>query len=677
LEDAHQEIEALRANVQSLEESSAAFAAEKNVLEERCLALTEENDLFRREIDRAREAHTIQIERQADDHERERAALQAQIRTLANREKDLREMLLDAHEQLLRRDDEIAVTLASSLLQLPTHVNAPAHPTAAPAAAVAPTAPKPAAAESHSASAPAPEQKPFGVNLAGNLTSEKGVGEAARGQLRSFAAVGVPIVVNNFLDDTSVNNVNGNAVFSNDNPYSVNLIHLNADTLPQFVESRPKGYFEGRYNIGFWAWETSNFPGHWHDRFRHLNEIWVGSNFVLDALSRVSPIPVIKTPLSVSAGPWGNRDARAKLGVGEKTCVFLFVFDYMSVIQRKNPMGLIKAFRKAFHAKDDSLLVLKSAHSEAYPLEARRLQDACKGMNVRFIDGVTSRAEMNALMDAADCYVSLHRSEGFGLTMAEAMRMGKPVIATAYSGNTEFMTAGNSYLVKHKLIEIDRPYGPYESGEWADPDLNHAAQLIRRVFNNRAEASAVGQRARAHIIENLAPAVSGAIMRERLDRIAELGRIAAHDPNDRQAPNSGSDLYRHLIKRIQGAVTTHTPADARVLVVSKGDDSLLTLDGRDCRHFPQDSEGGYAGHHPANDQEAIERLQVLIDQGADYLVFPQTAFWWLDHYSGLRSRLESNGRRVWNDPDSVIYALSQKARPHRSTQSRKARRKSA
>src|SRR4029077_17377146 len=112
------------------------------------------------------------------------------------------------------------------------------------------------------------------------------------------------------------------------------------DALAHFVASQSVGYFQGRYNIGFWNWELSAFPSQWWDRFQHLDEIWVASNFVLDALSRVSPIPVLKMPLTVANCLSSNPHWRSDFGLKEKTFVFLFVFDYMSIAQRKNPLGL-------------------------------------------------------------------------------------------------------------------------------------------------------------------------------------------------------------------------------------------------------------------------------------------------------------------------------------------------
>jgi 2-polyprenyl-3-methyl-5-hydroxy-6-metoxy-1,4-benzoquinol methylase/glycosyltransferase involved in cell wall biosynthesis len=507
-------------------------------------------------------------------------------------------------------------------------------------------------------------QRPFGVNVSGHLASEKGVGEAVRSQIRSLRSVGVPVELNNVADDTAVNKDPEFTTFSDENPFSVNLIHLNADSLEYFAESKRKEYFQDHYNIGYWAWETPAFPRQWWDRFQCLDEIWVGSDFVLDAVSRVSSIPVVKVMLAIPDRFSLIRLPRSHFGLSNESFVFLFIFDFMSVFERKNPLALVEAFRKAFRKRDDATLVLKCLHSERHPAEMEALKQACRGLNVKIVDTLFTRQQTNSLMAAANCYVSLHRSEGFGLTMAESMSLEKPVIATAFSGNMEFMSPANSYLVKYKLVEIDKSYGPYEESLWADPDIGHAAELMRHVFRNRGEALETGKRARVDILQRLNQRRLGTLMRDRLLRIAELGKIAA--PREQQflelaanANHAKDGLYQSLISRIQNVVKDKIQHEARVLVVSKGDDDILRFQGPHGWHFPQMPDGTYAGHYPTDAAEAITHLEQMRTNGGEYLLFPQTAFWWLDHYTGLRSHLDSRYHRIWSDPDCIIYKLSQ------------------
>jgi glycosyltransferase involved in cell wall biosynthesis len=208
---------------------------------------------------------------------------------------------------------------------------------------------------------------------------------------------------------------------------------------------------------------------------------------------------------------------RSFFGLPEDRFLFLFMFDFMSILERKNPLGLFEAFRKAFKPRDKTTLVLKISHAESQPLEFRKFEEAAKGLNVKIIKGVLSRIEINSLLNACDCYVSLHRSEGFGLTMAEAMSLGKPVIATAYSGNMDFMSPSNSFLVNHRLVKLEQDYPPYQKGAmWAEPDNDHAAELMRRVVRDRTLARDRGRQAQKDIREKFCATSVGRMIRDRL-----------------------------------------------------------------------------------------------------------------------------------------------------------------
>jgi glycosyltransferase involved in cell wall biosynthesis len=190
-------------------------------------------------------------------------------------------------------------------------------------------------------------------------------------------------------------------------------------------------------------------------------------------------------------------------------------------VQRKNPDGLIAAFAQAFGtAKDEAQLVLKSINAHRHPEKAAELRCLTENLNVIWIDEHLEGSRMKQLFATADCYVSLHRSEGLGLGLARAMSYGKPIIATGYSGNMDFTTATNSLLVRYELVELDRDCGVYEKGSfWAEPDIAHAAELMRRVYANREEAAQLGQRAQADLRELMNPATALAQMQQRLGEI--------------------------------------------------------------------------------------------------------------------------------------------------------------
>lgn len=362
--------------------------------------------------------------------------------------------------------------------------------------------------------------RPFGVNVAGYLASEKGVGEVVRSSLRIMHAAGIPYVANNFVDTGSLNLEKPLSNFSEENPYRINLINVNADQVPYFAEKKV-GYLSEHYNIGFWHWELSSFPKEWCGSFGYLNEIWVSSDFTLRSVAEVSPVPVTCVPLAIDPQLQPSPDcSRESFGLDPETYVYLFFFDFHSFLERKNPLGLIRAFRQAFGERRDALLLMKSTHGDSAPEQLRRLVRECQGANIRIFDKVLSREATHSLMSVADCYVSLHRSEGFGLTMSEAMVCGKPVIATGYSGNLDFMTKENSFLVPYKLIEIERDHGPYKKGNvWADPNIEEASRMMLRVFEDRVGTANTAKRGQADVLEKLHPDTVARLVKNRLSSL--------------------------------------------------------------------------------------------------------------------------------------------------------------
>jgi glycosyltransferase involved in cell wall biosynthesis len=198
------------------------------------------------------------------------------------------------------------------------------------------------------------------------------------------------------------------------------------------------------------------------------------------------------------------------------------MFDFGSSFERKNPFATVEAFKRAFgKSNPDVLLVLKFANAHLFPQRRQELMDLAEGWSsLQFIDGHLQKEEIHALVNSCDCYVSLHRAEGFGLTMSEAMYYGKPVIATAYSSNMEFMNVGNSFPVKYELVTTTEDYGAYPKGSvWAEPDIDHAASLMQSVFENYQEAQKTGKIAAKEIRSLLNPQAVGIKIKNRLEFI--------------------------------------------------------------------------------------------------------------------------------------------------------------
>lgn len=367
---------------------------------------------------------------------------------------------------------------------------------------------------------------PLGINVAGFFKGEYGIGESSRAFGRAAQATGLPCALINIHSKDHRNLDASLSPFSERNPYGVNLMTFSFDYARRFFQDRGPRFFRDHYNIALWYWELERFPARWHSNFDFYDELWVPTDFCREAFAAVSPIPVRKItyPLRCEDAPAPDR---ARFGLTESARVFLFTFDHHSVIERKNPLGVIEAFRRAFGASDDAVLVLKSINAAHNPRGQALIQQAVQGLNVRHIEAHLTGAEMTALLTTCDCYVSLHRSEGLGLDMAQAMALGKPVIATGYSGNLEFMNAGNSLLVNSERAELTDDYGPYGKGNvWAEPSLDHAAELMRGVYAYPDGAARLGDRAQSDIQASLNPAATARQIRERLQDIGKEGRTS-------------------------------------------------------------------------------------------------------------------------------------------------------
>jgi glycosyltransferase involved in cell wall biosynthesis len=306
--------------------------------------------------------------------------------------------------------------------------------------------------------------------------------------------------------------------------HAFELICVNPDELPQVVHRMGDNYFQGP-RIGVWGWETDAIPSGWRAAFELVDEIWVYSRFMVENIGAQSPVPVVALPPAIRVP---EHHPPVRLGIPDGY-LFLFAFDYLSTIQRKNPVGLIDAFKRAFAPGEGPRLLIKTFNAPLRPLaEEEVLWAAGDRPDIHVLDRSLTSGARDGLIAACDCYVSLHRSEGFGLTLCEAMALGKPVIATRYSGNLDFMNDDNSFLVDYELTTVGAGTEIYPAwGRWAEPDVDHAAKLMRRVCDHADEAVAVGAKARDDIARTLSPESTGNAMRQRLEEWAYRGQLPA------------------------------------------------------------------------------------------------------------------------------------------------------
>ncbi len=382
---------------------------------------------------------------------------------------------------------------------------------------VLPESVPPPVARPHAPAADLPE----GVNVVGYLHAEDGIGGVARSVIDVLDRIGSELSLRPCLATTSRQGADVDGVVpSRDLTYDTTIVCVNADQLPLLEEFMGDRLPVSATTIGMWAWEVERLP-RWMARSSILvDEVWTYSRHAADAVAAACPVPVhvFSPPVAVTDDA-GAAD-RAGLGFSDDF-TFLFCFDFASGFERKNPLGVIEAFRRAFAPGDGPRLVIKSVNAPAAPVVWARLQAATDDRtDIELRDGYEPGRRQRALIGACDCYVSLHRAEGYGLTMAEAMAMGRPVIGTAYSGNLEFMTPDNSMLVPYEMMPV--PFGCYpypRDASWADPDLDAAAAAMRRAAADPAASAALGARARAHIARELSVDARVEFMRARLDEI--------------------------------------------------------------------------------------------------------------------------------------------------------------
>lgn len=371
-----------------------------------------------------------------------------------------------------------------------------------------------------------------GVRLIGHPQAVLGRGEDIRTSAFALQAAGVPFVIRDLFGDPGHQGARLQAGIPPDalpdapTAMRVNLFVLNADEMASAWKNLDGSLLEGRYNIGYWAWELSRFPEAWRPALRGLHEIWAPSRFIQQAIAEQADCPVLWMPLAVEPhleSPLG----RAELGLPRRPFLFLFMFDFRSFVDRKNPWALIEAFDKAFDRDDASVaLVIKMNGMNERALDHRAFMRLpwVEDPRIVAIDRVMSEHETRSLVGCCDCFVSLHRSEGFGRGLAEAMYRAKPVIATGYSGNLDFMNADNSCLIDHRLVAVGRQRYPEGAGQiWAEADVGMASAAMRRLVEDPAMARELGTAGARFIRRHHSYAAIGARYRRRLEQLGLLG----------------------------------------------------------------------------------------------------------------------------------------------------------
>ncbi len=361
--------------------------------------------------------------------------------------------------------------------------------------------------------APRPATRPVAgrsVVVAGVLRATTGLGQSARYCRQALVALGEAVETADVSDVFLAASSQLPAEVPNGAPSGgpgIAIIHVNAPLLPLACLRLGRAPLRGKVIVGYWAWELPGVPANWRRGADFVHEIWVPSQFVADAVRPIAgdrPVRVVPHPAALD---FGTTPVPRPEEAGRPFTV-LTMFDMSSGFSRKNPTGAIRAFRMAF-GDDPSVRLIVKCHSAAvYPEGRRQLSEAAAGASNIVIDERTfDRAQVVALFRQGDAFLSLHRSEGFGLSIAEAMAAGMPAVVTNWSGNIDFCGDGNSMPVPARLIAASDPQGEYDHRDqlWADPDLDIAAAHLLRLRSDRNLRERLGRSARDDVLRHLGP----------------------------------------------------------------------------------------------------------------------------------------------------------------------------
>ncbi len=327
----------------------------------------------------------------------------------------------------------------------------------------------------------------FGVNLFGHAHGELGIGEDVRLVAQALNANDIPFCIINVKPGAAVSQRdNSVADWVTDSPrYAINMFCMTGLEQMRYACESGLSVFSDRYTIGLWPWELPRWPESCHHAYTLVDELWGISRYTAAAYyDAACPVHAMSLPVTIDEPAIIDRNG---FGLPQEDYLFIFAFDVHSTYARKNPEAVVTAFQKAFPGRMNQRvgLVLKASHVRKTDRTWQRLRKRCgRDPRIHVIADTLRRPEVLALYKACDCFVSLHRAEGFGRGLAEALLLDLQVIATGHSGNLDFSDPERVALVKHTERAVAP--GEYFLGEnqtWAEPDIEHAAALMRNIVD--------------------------------------------------------------------------------------------------------------------------------------------------------------------------------------------------
>jgi len=364
-----------------------------------------------------------------------------------------------------------------------------------------------------------------GVNFIGYLKERSGLGAGARLLARAIKLnkYDYSLIDTKFSDNASHDEKEFDNEISKDFSHKINLFHVQPHTnFEVAINDLGIENFKGRYNIGYWTYETENIPKKWYDSFKYVNEIWTPSEFVTNAFKKVAPVPVYTMAYGIETKK-NEKLTKKDFDLPEDKFIFLCMYDPKSSVERKNPQAVINAFKQAFKENDDDVfLVIKMNKADKDDIEA--LKNDLEGIkNYKILTGSFPHEDVYSLISLCDVFISLHRSEGFGLVMAEAMSLGTVCIATNYSANIDFMNKDNSLLVDYKMVKtgLKNHYAFDYNDLWADADVNQAAEYMKMIYKDKELYEKLKLNAEKTIKEEFSIKKSAEKIEKRIDEIVK------------------------------------------------------------------------------------------------------------------------------------------------------------
>ncbi|MGF6923382.1 glycosyltransferase family 4 protein [Paraburkholderia sp. 40] len=369
--------------------------------------------------------------------------------------------------------------------------------------------------------------RPFGINIVGFPQGVLGLGEDARTAARALTTASIPsVLVNAPMIGPPKLDMSISHLLSEDLKHSVSLFCLPPpEMLRLSLEGGRKIIESDTYKIGSWPWELPQWPSAFGKVHTFVDELWAQSKFVQTTFARQRETPVYHMPMAVEVPPPAAA-VRSRFKLPENTFLFYLMFDGNSWLTRKNPVAGVRAFQEAFGSGQSGVgLVVKAMNiREDDPIWREVADIAAQDSRVHLISERLTRQDTIDFMACCDAYISLHRSEGFGRVIAEAMAIGQPVVVTNFSGNVDFCNADTSYLVDGELVPLRQgDYLFHEGQYWCDPDVSTAARQLVRVLDDANERERIAAAGTLLIRDNYSIEAVGRAYAKRLAEIRSEG----------------------------------------------------------------------------------------------------------------------------------------------------------